>query len=208
MMIEINDILQVEGLISDVDLVVFDLDDTLYSEKEYVRSGFRKIAKVFQMPELELELWNAFLKGEKAIDVIFENRGMLDRKTEALSIYRNQKPDIHLYGGVREMLQRIKQSGKKLAMLTDGRPEGQHAKIEALQLEPLFDEIIITDELGGIECRKPNEIGFVKLHERTGVPFEKMVYVGDNINKDFIAPERLEMKSICFKNSKSIYRSI
>lgn len=27
--------------------IIFDLDDTLYREKSYVRSGYRKIAKLF-----------------------------------------------------------------------------------------------------------------------------------------------------------------
>ena len=203
---KISDILQVEKLIDGIELVVFDLDDTLYSEKEYVRSGFHKIAEALHMPELEAELWEAFSKEQKAIDVVFESRGMLNRKNEALSIYRNQKAAIHLYEGVREMLSRIKQGGKMLGLLTDGRPEGQRAKIEALEIGGLFDEIIITDEIGGAGCRKPNEIGFVKMHERTGVPYEKMAYVGDNINKDFVAPEKLGMQGIYYSNQDGLYK--
>lgn len=202
---EISDILQVERLIDGIELVVFDLDDTLYSEKEYVRSGFHKIAEALHMPELEAELWEAFSKRQKAIDVVFESRGMLDRKNEALSIYRNQKPAIHLYDGVREMLTRIRQRGKLLGLLTDGRPEGQRAKIEALEIGGVFDEIIITDELGGVECRKPNEMGFVRMHERTGVPYEKMAYVGDNINKDFVAPEKMNMRCIYCRSREGLY---
>ena len=38
-MLEIQDILEVEKYIDDVDAVVFDLDDTLYSEKEYWREN-------------------------------------------------------------------------------------------------------------------------------------------------------------------------
>lgn len=207
-MVEINNILQVEELINDVDFVVFDLDDTLYSEKEYVHSGFNRIAELFSMPELELELWEAFLQGEEAIDVALEKEGLLDRKVEALEIYRKQIPTIHLYDGVWDMLCRIKQSGKMLGLLTDGRPEGQHAKIESLGLESVFDEVVITDELGGVHCRKPNEIGFVNLHERTSVPYGKMTYIGDNMNKDFVAPERLGMKCIFFNNSDGLYKQV
>lgn len=205
MMIEIDNILKVEGLIDDIEFVVFDLDDTLYSEKEYVHSGYLKISDYFCLPGLEQELWKAFTQGKKAIDVVFEKEGLIDRKDEAIKIYRNQCPTIHLYDGAREMLQRIKQSGRLLGMLTDGRPEGQHAKIKALDLEALFDEIVITDELGGAECRKPNSIGFVKLHEKTGIPYEKMAYIGDNLNKDFIAPEKLGMKCIYFRNRDGLY---
>ena len=48
---EIGDILQVERLIDGIELVVFDLDDTLYSEKEYVKSGFAAIAEQFSEVE-------------------------------------------------------------------------------------------------------------------------------------------------------------
>ena len=204
-MIEIDSILKVEDLLDGIEFVVFDLDDTLYSEKEYVRSGYHKISEAFCIPKLEQELWEAFTQGKKAIDVVFEKEGLLDRKDEAVSIYRKQCPTIHLYDSVRDMLQRIKKSGKILGMLTDGRPEGQHAKIKALDLENLFDEIVITDELGGVECRKPNSIGFVKLHEKTGIPYNKMAYIGDNLNKDFVAPEKLGMKCIHFNNSDGLY---
>lgn len=91
-------------------------------------------------------------------------------------------------------------------MITDGRPEDQRAKIQALGIEPLFDEIIITDELGGIEYRKPNTAAFELMHEKFNVPYEKMVYIGDNPNKDFVAPENLGMKAVWFKNEDGLYR--
>ncbi len=45
-MTEIQNILDVERLIKDVDAVIFDLDDTLYPEKEYVRSGYKKLQRL------------------------------------------------------------------------------------------------------------------------------------------------------------------
>jgi putative hydrolase of the HAD superfamily len=101
------------------------------------------------------------------------------------------------------MLQRLKKQGKKIGIITDGRPEGQRAKIAALQLK--VDECIITDELGGIEYRKPNELAFRLMQERMQVPYEKMVYIGDNIKKDFIAPKRLGMKCIYVRLKDGLY---
>jgi len=37
------------------------------------------------------------------------------------------------------------------------------------------------------------------------VPFKKMVYVGDNTKKDFMAPEKLGMRSLWFNNDNGIY---
>ena len=129
---------------------------------------------------------------------------MADNKDEALHVYRFQKPAIKLYHGVGEMLGRVRRS-KKLGIITDGRPEGQRAKIAALGLEA--DEIIITDELGGINYRKPNKTAFEIMRQRLGVSFDRMAYIGDNIKKDFQAPKELGMKMIYFKNADGLYQS-
>ncbi len=195
----ITDILDVEHLIDDVEAVIFDLDDTLYSEKEYVRSGYYKIAQWLGKPEIEGQLWNVFLRGGKAIDEVLEEKD----RPEALQIYRFQQPDIRLYPGVKEMLTRIRNK-KKVGIITDGRPGGQRAKLKALGLT--VDYVIVTDELGGVEYRKPCTLAFEKMQRVLGVPFEKMVYIGDNKGKDFIAPEKLGMKWIWFNNNDGIYR--
>lgn len=201
-LIKIDKILDVEKHISDVETVIFDLDDTLYSEREYVRSGYRKIAEGFRMPELEIELWNAFIAKKPAIDIVLKEHGLSDSREEALHIYRSQNPEIHLYPGVAEMLVRIGQT-HKLGIITDGRPDGQRKKLKALGLTSI--PFIITDELGGIKYRKPNTAAFTLMVERLNTQPQKAVYIGDNIHKDFIATEELGMKGIYFKNPEGLY---
>lgn len=201
-MIVVDSILNIEQYLNDVDAVIFDLDDTLYSEKEYVRSGYQKISEYFNRPEFEEQLWNVFKNGGKAIDEVFRENGLSERKDEALRIYRHQEPNIHLYVGVAELIDRLRLT-KKVGIITDGRPEGQWAKIRALGLD--VDEIIVTDELGGVEYRKPNETAFILMQKQMNIEFGKMVYVGDNIKKDFIAPDKLGMKSIWYKCPDGIY---
>lgn len=103
------------------------------------------------------------------------------------------------------MLARLKAQGKKLGIITDGRVEGQKNKIAALGLKKLVDDIIITDALGGIEFRKPNEAAFRLMQEKWQLPFKKMIYIGDNPQKDFIAPEKLRMQSMFFCNLDGLY---
>lgn len=203
-MIKIHSILDTEKHLSQIKGVVFDLDDTLYSEKEYVWSGFQEIAKHFpDVSNLAEKLWAVFLNGDKAIDKVFDAEGLAQYKTDALKIYRFHTPNIHLYPGVAEMIQRIMQSGRQIGIITDGRPEGQRAKLLALKLN--FRHIIITDELGGPEYRKPNRIAYVLMKEQMQIKYEHMVYIGDNIHKDFIAPDSLGMNSIYFSNPSGIY---
>ncbi len=204
-MIEIRSILDSEPALRGVDAAIFDLDDTLYPEKAYVRSGFAALAARFpQIPGMDALLWDAFESGRPAIDTVLEEYALTGRKTEALAVYRAHRPDIELYPGVYEMLRRLKTT-KKLGLITDGRPEGQRAKIRALGLEELMDEIIVTDELGGIEFRKPNAAAFELMHRRLDVPFARMAYVADNPRKDFTAPGELGMLCLWFRNPDGLY---
>lgn len=207
-MIKILNILDVEKHLEDITGVVFDMDDTLYSEKHYVASGYKKIAEYLNKPNAAQELWEYFEAGKPAIDEYLKRVGKTELKEKCLDVYRTQIPDIKLYDGVKEMLARLKNSNKKLGIITDGRVEGQKNKILSLGLDKLVDDIIITDELGGIEYRKPNDTAFKIMQSRWQIPFEDMVYIGDNIKKDFIAPEKLGMKYIYFFNSDGLYSNI
>lgn len=193
-----------------VKAVIFDLDDTLYSEKEYVQSGYRAVAKYMpQIEAMESKLWQAFQDGKAAIDTVLEEEGIYtpEMAAECLEVYRFHEPIIHLYGGVVELFAELRRRGIRIGILTDGRPEGQRNKIKALGLDKLVDEIVVTDEIGGTIFRKPCDIPFRIMQRKIGVPFEAMVYVGDNPQKDFIAPHRLGMKSLWYENEDGLYRA-
>ena len=207
-MIEISDILEAKRHTEGLKAVIIDLDDTLYSEKEYVKSGYQKVAKVLpQVSNVEKNLWELFESKKPAIDELLTQENIQSEKIkqECLLAYRQQVPEIHLYEGVMEMLIELRGKGLKLGIITDGRPEGQRAKIQALGLESFVDHIIKTDELGGPVFRKPNMTAFQIMKEKMNVLYDEMCYIGDNIKKDFIAPEKLGIRSIWFKNTDGLY---
>jgi HAD superfamily hydrolase (TIGR01549 family) len=103
------------------------------------------------------------------------------------------------------MILDLKDKGIKVGIITDGRPEGQRNKLKALGLEELIDDIIITDKFGGVQFRKPNDISFRIIQNRWRIPFEQIVYVGDNAAKDFQAPKQLGMRWIYFDNEDGLY---
>ena len=185
--------------------VIFDLDDTLYSEKQYVRSGYKEVAKLLGDEALADRLWAYFENGKPTIDELLKELGCMGRKEECLEAYLEQIPEIRLYDGVVELIQTLKDRGIKVGIITDGRPVGQRNKIQALGLDSLIDDIIITDELGGTQFRKPCDIAFRIIQRRWGIPFEQLVYVGDNAEKDFQAPKQLGMRSVFFRNKDGIY---
>ena len=130
-------------------------------------------------------------------------------KTKCLNIYRSHKPAIHLYDDARELIEELKAKGIKVGIITDGRSEGQRNKIEALGLDKLigWENIIITDELGGIQFRKPCDVAFRIMLTRWRLNPADMVYVGDNAEKDFQAPQQLGMRCVWFQNEDGLYRN-
>lgn len=185
--------------------VIFDLDDTLYSEKQYVRSGYRAVAKLLGDEALADRLWIYFENGKSAIDELLNELGCMERKEECLEAYREQIPEITLYDGVSDMILELISKGIKVGIITDGRVSGQKRKLQSLGLDELVDDIIITDELGGMQFRKPCDIAFRIMQRRWGLPFDQIIYVGDNPTKDFQACRQLGMRWMYFRNENGLY---
>ena len=182
--------------------IIFDLDDTLYSEKEYIKSGYKAVCDYLGC-RCEEKLWDYFQSGKPAIDELLKELGREEEKENSLTVYRTHKPAIHLYDGVGEMLEELRRRNIRVGIITDGRPQGQKNKLEALGLK--IEDVIITDELGGIQFRKPCDISFRILQTRWRLPASEIVYVADNQAKDFQAPQQLGMKCIWYRNNDGIY---
>jgi putative hydrolase of the HAD superfamily len=207
--IDIAKITDVTNHLQGIQAVIFDLDDTLYSEKEYVRSGYRQVARcVPSVERAEEKLWQFFLDKKPAIDELLTTEGIFDDATRAACVraFRSQMPDdLHFYEGVDAMLTSLREQGYRLGIITDGRVEAQSAKIKALGLEQRVDKIIITDSLGGVEYRKPCPKSYMLMKEAFQTEYAEMVYVGDNLKKDFIACEQLGIRAIHLVNPDGLY---
>ena len=186
--------------------VIFDLDDTLYDELEYCRSGFSAVAEFLadspQRPTAERIfdcLWKQFSAGNhtKTFNAALDELGIdYDDNliASAIKTYRNHFPKIKLPSESKDVLHQL--SGKyTLAMLTDGFLPAQQLKVEALGIEKYFKHIVYTEQLGR-DCWKPSPAGFEKIMESSNARPENIVYVADNEKKDFIAPNKLGFSTI------------
>lgn len=189
--------------------VIFDLDDTLYSEKEYVKSGCKAVAEYLGDGEIVDELWTEFEAGRPVFNGVLKQLRKEEELQNCLRIYREHKPEIHLYDGVKELVASLKERDIQIGIITDGRPIGQRNKLEALGLYDLIDEenIVITDELGGVQFRKPCDIAFRVMARKWKADYESIVYIGDNIRKDIQAPLQLGMQFIWFRNEDGLHNS-
>lgn len=186
--------------------IVFDLDDTLYDEIEYCRSGFDMVGQTLadKISSTSKErffeaLWEQFTSGNhtKTFNAALEKLNVsYDDKLikEMITVYRNHEPKLSLPDDSADILEKL--SGNyTLAMLTDGFLPAQRLKVQALGIEKYFKFIVYTEELGR-EFWKPSPVGFEKIMESLNVEPQQMVYIADNEVKDFIAPNRLGIRTI------------
>jgi putative hydrolase of the HAD superfamily len=173
-------------------VLIFDLDDTLYNERDFVESGFKAVAAYLE----EVKGWPAdksFKHMMQTLDKegrgrVFDNLlcsyGQLTVKAVAqcLTVYRNHSPNIRLYTAAFDL---IKGLDVPLYIVTDGHKLVQQNKVQALGIESLFSKVFITHRYG-VKNSKPSIYCFERIRSLEKCNWSQMVYVGDNPNKDFV----------------------
>ena len=99
-------------------ILIFDLDDTLYPEITYVKSGFLAVSDfIFKKFDLDKDLsYKILLKilkrdgRGKIFDSFLKENNIYSKKNvkECISIYRNHTPYINLYRDARKCIKRFK----------------------------------------------------------------------------------------------------
>ncbi len=190
--------------------VLFDLDNTLYSEEDYVASGFEAAADFLAKHEnldagtlqkRMLSILHAQGRGRVFNTLLAELK--LNDPTwlrTLLLVYRSHRPAISLCPQAKAALVALKDRGLQLGLVTDGAASVQRRKIAALDLEGYMDVIVCTDELGR-GCAKPSTVPFGVALTMLGVAPEETAYIADDESKDFAGPNRLGMTSVQVQGS-------
>lgn len=180
--------------------LIFDLDDTLYPERDFAIGGFRAAA---HWAETEL---GVAINVDRMVGLLDDGHlGKLftivlaeakpdhtpDELKAFVRAYGRQKPALSLFPDAAAALPRW-QARTALGLITDGHAETQHTKIAALLLGERFSHIIATGALGPDRAfHKPHPHAFELMQAKLGGMGDRFVYVGDNLSKDFVAPNAL-----------------
>ena len=196
-----------------IQAVILDLDDTLYPERQYVRSGYAAVCEHLRTVmgkdgPFEQFLWDRFCRGESAgaFDELSAtyNLGLGGGDIGKLvEVYRTHQPDIQPYESIPDLLALL-QGRFKLGLLSDGFLLGQQLKLEALELRRFFEEVVFTDQMGR-DAWKPSPAGFERIAELLGEAHEACAYVADNPGKDFLAPNGLGWLTIQYRQPGQLH---
>ena len=182
-------------------VLVFDLDDTLYLERDFACSGFTAVethlSDKYGNRVTHGTCWGLFVEGArgKIFDLALESFGieatpsLLD---ELVQVYRSHPPQIRLCPDACRFLASDR---RRRAIITDGPADMQRSKIAALGIEESFDCIIPTGELAK-GMGKPHPMAFEQIMQWSGELGEMHVYIADNPAKDFIAPRALDWRTV------------
>jgi len=193
--------------------IAFDLDDTLYPERDFVLSGFRAVAS---WAEIHLgipahdgfaELRDLFEEGVRGntFNHWLAGHGLAEEKLvpQLVRVYRGHAPQITPFLEVPALLQNLHRR-YRLGLVSDGYLTVQQRKLAALGLTPYFDAVVFSDEWG-LESWKPSPRPFRALLERLDVEASRTAYVADNPSKDFMGARQAGLLTIWVRRPGGVY---
>ncbi len=188
--------------IDNTSIMVFDLDDTLYNELDFLKSAYCEIAQIVDHENWKLlyaTLISLYRSGIDVFKYISDKYGT--PKEILIKTYREHRPQITLFEGAINLIVTIKENQGKIGVLTDGRSLSQRNKIKALGLMDCLDLLVISEELG---TEKPHKNNYIIFEEQFGAG--NFYYIADNFKKDFVTPNALGWDTIgLVDNGKNIH---
>jgi len=172
--------------------VLFDLDDTLYAQQQWLDGAWHAVAARAgddgvdprRFEDVLRELAAGGSDRGRIIDRALARLGESRVSVPALvTVFRAHAPvRLDPYPGVVDALNDLHRR-VPLGLISDGDPIIQRAKLAALDLEPLFASVVLSDEHGRAH-RKPDPLPFRVALATLGVEPTSAVYVGDRPAKD------------------------
>lgn len=193
--------------------IIFDLDDTLYPERQYVLSGMRAVA-AWAEDTLGLSSQTSFEELRRLVDSGVR-RHTFDRWLTAHGLqpadwvpamvraYRDHRPRIEMYPQTGQLLERLG-SSSRLGLITDGYLKVQEQKVAALGLAGLFDALVFSDALGR-DHWKPSPRPYLLALSKLGATAARSVYVGDNPAKDFRGARGVGMATVRVRHPDGLH---
>jgi putative hydrolase of the HAD superfamily len=192
--------------------LIFDLDDTLYPERDYIRSGFRAVG---DWAERRLNLAPVIVRAQlqglfdggfrsDAFQWWLSEQGLPESLLpEMVKTYREHEPQIEFFPETKMVLDALKPRFR-LGLVTEGRRTAQEAKIRALGLEHWIEAVVILGEDDRAEW-KPSRKPFDRILGMLSIAGGEAAYIGDNPQKDFRGAREAGLQTIRIRREGGLH---
>lgn len=191
-----------------IELVAFDLDNTLYDEGIWFARALDRIAPEVasrsggNLEKIRHRFDEILLAKGKHYNQLFddvlaeEGLDVGENLPDLLDLFAAVDGDVNLFPGVRELLDDLRRH-YRLGLITSGRERVQQRKVRVLGLGKSFDRVIFSSTLPE---NKPGRMPFQTLADDLRVEPRKAVYIGDNPLFDFRGAGEIGMTTIRVAN--------
>ena len=172
--------------------VIFDMDNTLFEFVDAQVKGCKAVVDRLGAGN-KIDLFDYFLRevhdfeDYENISDYMHNLGIHDPNAffDCCASYDEAKlSSLRPYDGIRECLQKLKQAGLKLAVVTNANRANAAARLEITGLLPFFD-LVVPSEATGKKKPDPEPVRFAL--EMLGVKPDEALFIGDSLARDIAA---------------------
>jgi putative hydrolase of the HAD superfamily len=195
--------------------LIFDLDGTLYPERQFIRSGFQAVAaEVARRYGVDARAAFRFLLATlrqggrsaslQSLCLHFDLPPTI--VPDLVQVIRAHTPVLHLSPGAADVLVSARAYGWRLGILTNGLPDVQARKVRALGLETLVDAVVYAQEWGSGRG-KPDLEPFDVVRDRLGTAPSVTVYVGDDPWCDMYGARAAGLRTVLLRRGGPLVRA-
>jgi putative hydrolase of the HAD superfamily len=187
--------------------ILFDLDDTLYPERQFVDSGFAAVARFLgsvtgrspdELARRLIVLHDHLGRGHLFDTLLAELGRPVDRDLVLACVltYRTHAPSLQPFPGVVDALGAVRDAGIRTGLVSDGHAATQHQKLSALpDVQRMLDVVVMTGDLGD-QHAKPSQMPFLVACRLLGVAPTDAIYVANDSRKDFLGARGAGLRTI------------
>lgn len=187
-----------------IQAVLFDLDDTLFEQRDWLAGAWSAVAVAaghwgIDADALRLALVDVAEHGSDRGRIIDRALARLDATHVPVQIlvdvFRRHRPaTLSPIPGSVAALASLR-ARVPIGLVTDGDPVIQRGKLAALDMSDAFDVVVISDELGHSH-RKPDPLPFQVALDRLDVHPGRAAYVGDRPDKDVVGAALAGLRAV------------
>jgi putative hydrolase of the HAD superfamily len=184
--------------------ILFDMDNTLYDFAEAKIIACSRVAEIVGGGTGE-ELLRHFLTGPHGFENHENIRDFMTLKgvespeifEESVTVYEELKlSSIKLYPEVKETLEKIKENGFRMAIVTDADTENAEKRLNKTGIREYF-EFIVTPDVTGL--RKPSHENFHRGLKSIDASPEKSMVVGDSPKREIMPGNEMGLYTVYAK---------